>query len=278
MRYFPDLTKDYEVKNLEMLKAKEWQLNLLKKNPDYCSWGNFEDYMWSKKDSGWNSSVELESFKEIWSLDDYNEVVNFYFEVYRKNHQCPHCEGSNHNKETKKISDDWYDFDHTGRKWCSKITDVEVKALVESNRLSDFFDRGVYFEKKENQWYSRKDGELIKIETPEYPLAKDVNDWNERRGKFAKKVGIGHDAINRWICVETRAKHLGIFGHCEHCEGGYIYDEPEARVALQLWVLHPRKGASRGIYIKNIEENEVEDVLKYLKQAAERNANRFSKI
>jgi hypothetical protein len=45
-----------------------------------------------------------------------------------------------------------------------------------------------------------------------------------------------------------------------------------------LWVLHPRKGASRGIYIKNIEENEVEDVLKYLKQAAERNANRFSKI
>lgn len=64
----------------------------------------------------------------------------------------------------------------------------------------------------------------------------------------------------------------------KHCEGGFIYDEPEARVALQLWILHPRKGASRGVYIKNIEENEVSEVIQYLKSAAERNANRFSKL
>jgi len=49
-------------------------------------------------------------------------------------------------------------------------------------------------------------------------------------------------------------------------------------VALQLWILHPRKGASRGVYIKNIEENEVPEVIQYLKIAAERNSNRFSKL
>jgi hypothetical protein len=59
---------------------------------------------------------------------------------------------------------------------------------------------------------------------------------------------------------------------------GRIYDEPEARVALQLWFIHPRKGASRGVYIKNIEEKEVPEVIAYLKEAAERNANRFSKL
>jgi hypothetical protein len=36
--------------------------------------------------------------------------------------------------------------------------------------------------------------------------------------------------------------------------------------------------ASRGVYIKNIEEHEVPEVLSYLKEAAERNANRFSKL
>lgn len=278
MRYFPDLTKDYEVKDLQLLKAKDWQLELLKKNPNYCSWGNHEDYMMTKENGGWNSSIELESFKDSWQLDDYNEVVNFYFQVYRKNHQCPHCEGSNYNKETKRLSDDWYDFDNTGRRWCSNITDIEVEALVKSNRLSDFFERGVYFEENENQWYKFVNKEKVKIEAPEYPSAKDVNDWNSRRGRFAKKPGLGHDAINRLICVEARAKYLGVYGNCEHCESGYLYDEPEARVGLQLWVLHPRKGASRGVYIKNIEENEVEDVLKYLKEAASRNANRFSKL
>ena len=57
-----------------------------------------------------------------------------------------------------------------------------------------------------------------------------------------------------------------------------IYDEPEAKIALQLWFLHPRKGCSRGVYVKNIEESDVPNVIEYLKEAAKRNAERFSKL
>ena len=47
----------------------------------------------------------------------------------------------------------------------------------------------------------------------------------KRLGKITSvKFGLGgHDAINRWICVKARAKHLGIYGHCEHCEEGVVY-------------------------------------------------------
>jgi hypothetical protein len=65
---------------------------------------------------------------------------------------------------------------------------------------------------------------------------------------------------------------------CE-CQGeGIIYEEKIPHVSLQLWVSHPRKGASRGILIENIEENEVGGVISFLKEADKRNKDRFSKI
>jgi hypothetical protein len=109
-------------------------------------------------------------------------------------------------------------------------------------------------------------------EMPQLPTADEVND------KVKNVRGIGHDAINRWVCVEARAKHLGIYGECEHCEGGYIYDEDKARVALQLWYLHPRKGCSRGVYIENINQKDVPSVIQHLKEARDRNNERFSKL
>jgi len=296
MRSFPDLNAKYDLKDLERLKAKEWQLDLLKKNPDYPHWGNYEDYM-SGKDKGWASPVELESFKEKFDLDDYNELVHFYFEVYRKNHECPHCEGDNQNPATKKLSDDWYSFDKTdyvsigeGRRynnaaWQYHLTDIEVEALVKDGRLTDLMPgrKWYRFEEETQKWMVMDDSDRnnrhwVECEKPEFPSAQEVNEWSSGTGKYFGKRGMGHDAINKWVCVKARAKHLGIYGHCEHCEGGFIYDEPEARVALQLWILHPRKGASRGVYIKNIEENEVPEVIQYLKIAAERNSNRFSKL
>ena len=89
----------------------------------------------------------------------------------------------------------------------------------------------------------------------------------------------GHDTINKWICVEAMAKEMGVYGKCEHCGGdGRLFTEPAAHLNLILWVLHPRKGCSRGVEVKNIQEGELPDIYKYLRTAAERNAERFSKL
>jgi hypothetical protein len=276
MRTVPNRREISDIEEINKLQAKPWQIDLLNKNPEYVFWGNYEDGM-SSTDKGWGSPQELDSFSQRWGLDELNELVNFYFEVYRKNHQCPHCEGAGINPETKEISDNWYGFNNIGRKWCDKITDDEVYELLKCSRLNEFTDyRGFYY-KDLNVWMSWVGGQKVQIDPPtpeQIPSAKEVNDAQNNR----KRGFIGHDAINRWICIEQRAKRLGVYGKCEHCVDGRIYDEPEARVALQLWFIHPRKGASRGVYIKNIKEKEVPEVIAYLKEAAERNANRFSKL
>lgn len=271
MRTYPTADDQSEV---ESLKAQQWQIDLLKLNPEYVYWGCFEDYMSKDKDGSWDSRVILSDWKEHWTLDDLNELVNFYFEVYRKNHECEHCEGSGANPATRQLQEDWYDFAKTGREWCHNITDVEVEALMKAGRLRDISGFHGYFEEDRNTWVKWEGDQKVDCEQPQFPTAEAVNTW-------AKNVrGIGHDAINRCICVEARAKHLGVYGYCEHCKdgGGRIYDEPNARVALQLWFLHPRKGCSRGVYIENIEQQDLPSVFDYLKQAAARNQQRFSKI
>jgi hypothetical protein len=276
MRNYPT-TEDGQIdeddqKELNALKADDWQLDLLKKNPEYTSWGCYEDSM--SNESGWSGRIITPTWKEHkWDLNELNELINFYFEVYRKNHECPECEGSGQNKATKQLADDWYDFAYTGRKWHDKITDVEVLALAKAGRLHHFSMDRFYFDEDTNNWMEWKDGKRVALSTmPKLPTAEEVNN-QEKRGGFG-----GHDAINRWVCIEARAKHLGIWGKCEHCESGVIYDEPKASVALQLWYIHPRKGASRGVYIESLEQEDVPEILAYLKEARDRNNERFSKI
>lgn len=106
--------------------------------------------------------------------------------------------------------------------------------------------------------------------------AEEVNRANSCGGMFGD---FNHDAINRFILIETRAKRLGVYGHCQDCKGdGYIYTEPAAHVNLILWMIHPRKGCSRGIEVSNIQESDIPAITKYLKEAAKRNADRFSSI
>ena len=243
MRYYPEDEYDWkEVKELG-LRKNDWKLNMLKKNPEYLSWGNHEDYM-IKNEKSWESPVELEKVQDLWELDDLNELVNFYFEIYRRLEECKQCEGTGLNSATKKISDDWYDFEYKGTRWCDKITQDEVDALWIEGRLRDFKEK---------------------------PTAEQVNE-RERKGFM-------HDAINRCICIEQRAKRLGVYGYCSTCEGkGYNYIEDKVHLGLQMWFIHPRKGASRGVFLKNIEREELPQVINYLKDAQKRNNQRFSKL
>lgn len=271
----------YDEDYVEDLNAEQWQLDLLKLNPEYVFWGNYEDYM-ADKDAGWASAGEFDSFSEMFGLDELNECVNFYFDVYRKNHECEHCEGSGYNEATKQLSDAWYAFDeeqyiyvtqnkrYNNAAWSNHLTQDEVEALVRAGRLRDFVG-ACYFDDENQQWIHWVNGEREPFDGPEMPTAEEVNKWN--------REGIGHDAINRSICIETRAKRLGVYGYCEHCKGkGRLYDEDKAKVGLQLWILHPRKGCSKGVFVKNVKKEDLPAVYSYLNEAAERNADRFSKL
>jgi hypothetical protein len=280
MRNFPE--EDYEKKELENLNAEKWMVDALKMNPDYNSWGNDEDYMETKK-SGWNSAIEIESTNDLFGLDDLNELVNFHFEIIRNSVNCESCDGSGYNKATKILSDSWYSFDDTewirisadkrynNKAWEHHLTEIEIEALVREGRLRDLVKANIWFDKDKGQWIEYINGEKILSEQPEYPTPETVNKWSLE--------GFGHDSINHFICVEARAKHLGVYGRCEKCNGkGYIHTEPKAHLALQLWYLHPRKGASRGVLLNNVKENEFNKTVEYLQEAAKRNANRFSRL
>ena len=61
------------------------------------------------------------------------------------------------------------------------------------------------------------------------PTVDEVNHW-------AVHDPMGHDAINRWICVEARAKELGVYGLCPSCGGkGEVFDSPEQEREYNSW-------------------------------------------
>lgn len=53
---------------------------------------------------------------------------------------------------------------------------------------------------------------------------------------------------------------------------------PAAHLNLALWLILPRKGESWGVHIKNIQQGELSGAVAFLREAAERNANRFAGV
>lgn len=254
-------------KDLEKLNAEPWMIELLRLNPEYVHWGPHEDAMCGK-DSGWASAGYLDSWQEFrkgFNLDELNECVNFYFELGRDQVHCLDCDRSGLNPATRVISKGFYGPDYSGG-WSTELTQDEVDALIEEGRLGVVWNY-------ETKTYSKEDPK---------PTAAEVNAFNREHKGFSPAGRRGtwnHDAINRWILIETRAKRLGVWGHCEPCQGdGSIFTAPGAHVNLILWWLHPRKGCSKGIEIKNIQKAELTEVFAFLKEAADRNAERFARV
>jgi hypothetical protein len=251
----------YDVKEALKIGAEDWQLELLKLNPEYVFWGIGEDYM-RAEGSGWDSAIIHKEWGEHApiGLDDLNEVVNFYFEICRESKECPSCEGECYHEKARDIARSWYQYQcRLGEiSWSRSLTKDEIKALVKARRLSDLTHE--FIEGK--GWVEKTPKKL--------PTLEEVNEW-------ARK-GIGHDAINRCICIEARLKRLGLPQWCEECEGdGRVYIEPKPHVNIVLWLIHPRKGASRGVQIR-ITQNDLPKVFEFLKEASKRNVNRFKKV
>lgn len=239
MRTYP--TDESDLKEAARLGAPTWMLDALKMNPSYPHWGNHEDYMCAKN-AGWRDAVELATVADMWPQDDMNELVHGYYFIDREGRGCDDCERSGYNPATHKIADDWYGNRNPRDRWDAKLTQDEVVALVEEGRLWDLTKgfRG-HYDRETSHWVVPQDGKYVPYEgIPYIPTPEEVNAWANARG-------FGHDAINRMICVRTRAKRLGVYGLCTACDGhGHVYTEAQPRLALQLWMIHPRKGASRG--------------------------------
>lgn len=126
--------------------------------------------------------------------------------------ECDECDGSGYGPKVRPISETWYNFQAGSEAWYNKLTQDEVDALCEEGRLVDFT----------STW---KPGEGWVRDKPN-PTAEAVNAWASGRG-------LGHDAINRFICIEARVKRvLGIDKdspdyYCQTCYGHLRLLDPQ---------------------------------------------------
>lgn len=142
---------------------------------------------------------------------------------------CESCDQTGLNPATKAINDSWYSFiaqrwvygfndvRYNDLAWSNHLTQLEVDALVDAGRLHDFT----------HDFIGNGKGWVEKV--PAYrPNAEEVNQWS--------RTGMGHDSINRHICVKARAKGLGIYGMCEYCQGqGEMWESEEFKAQNENW-------------------------------------------
>lgn len=208
---------------------------------------------------GWDAAVVSDTWSDFGFTrqDDLNVVANFYFEVVRDSETCPTCGGNGYHPQAHHIVDSFYGSRGSG--WSARITMDELQALLDAGRC-----------RKWNQETRKWEDQTANPE-----LLNTVNLANQR-------VGLGdycHDGINRGILIRARCVRLGIPVTCTHCKGhGHVFTAPEPHLELVLWILHPRKGCSRGVLVKNILPEEVPEVFKYLNEARTLMMQRFGKI
>src|SRR4029077_10336136 len=122
--------------------------------------------------------------------------------------------------------------------WSNKLVQAEVDALVEGERLVDW----THVWTEGNGWQKNPSAKI--------PTADEIN-ANEGRRPGTVRLAGGHDAINQGICVRARCTRFGIPVTCTDCSGhGSVYTAPKGTLGINLWILHPRKGADRGIEIR----------------------------
>lgn len=292
-----DSEDDSDREELERLKIEPWMLDQLKLNPSYTCWGPHEDYMWVKGD-GWNSPILKEDWKSLGiDLDELNEVVNFYFSVGREHEECTTCGGSGYSPDAHWISESFYR--HSSPFLVPSYDQRAMERLLEERvgiqRPKEIVGRGTYppeqtlvqygngfrafceaMRAEDGHWDDKiTDDEFVALSVHRKGLtcAEDVNRAQREH------LGLGHDAINRGILIEARCKRLGVPLGCPACEGhGYQFTVECGHLTLTLWLIHPRKGASRGVEIKKIEQSDLPAVYAFLRQAATRNADRFATV
>lgn len=295
-----DPTDEYEVEELAHLAPEPWMVELLALNPPYVSWGPHEDHMCNTGD-GWDSRKIIDSWQEFgpWGLDEYNECVNFYFEIGRDSKPCETCGGKCRHPHAQWITESWYR--HTSPFTTPDPDEIRSKQLLQrfGCQFTDsvlgrgtlppddvvalygnpFLEHCVSTMDNGGEWATNLtqdetdalwDQHRLRLEFKNKPTAEEVNAWAKSRR------GIGHDAINSWICSRRRCERLGVPYDCPSCKGHGSHFIAPAHINLVLWILHPRKGCSRGVEVR-ITQQDLPMVFDWLQEAAKRNASRFAK-
>jgi hypothetical protein len=297
-----DATNANDVAEAKRLHATPWMLQTLTLNPHYVSWGPHEDCMMKEGDD-WESRRIIPTWREYDSrLDDLNEVVHFYFSIDRSGIKCENCGGDGYHPHAHWTSDSFYR--HSSPFVCEEVEDRAAHDLVRS------FSFEAPDQKPLRQAKFPSPAVLKRYGRPFLDFCREMSDgdgfWNDKitqdevnalvkekrlqAGVTADEVNAAqehswgdsmkHDAISRQILIRRRCERLGVPVTCLACEGsGRIsVARDKTRLVLTLWVLHPRKGASRGVEISSIRKSELPAIIKFLKKAAERNAERFAKV
>jgi len=108
--------------------------------------------------------------------------------------------------------------------WCHHLAQADVDALAAADRLWDFTRRP----RTEEQRQALGDGYWMSEPNGYRPTAAEINEWS--------LGGMGHDAINRGVCVEARCKREGLSLRCPACDGeGEVWPSPEVKAASEAW-------------------------------------------
>ena len=188
-----------------------------------------------------------------------HQVWKGYLNPYRS-FNCKACDGTGQNPQTKALEEIWYSIEDAeyvempnGRNWNRKawvynLDKEDVQALVDANRLKDL--TSVFTPGK--GW--------VKKDPPYIPTPEEVNAW--------AKEGFGHDATNRWVCVEAKAKRLGFYGHCEFCKGeGEVFQSEEIKKLHDEWKdIEPPTGEGFQLWENCSEGSPVSPVFETLEQ------------
>lgn len=291
MRDYPDKNSSWDWNEVDRMQPEDWMLNLLKLNPDYCSWGPHEDYMWNDKEHSWASRLLYDSWDDFnITLDDLNEVVNFYFEIDRDAQNCTFCGGGGYHPDAQWVTESFHKSSSPFR----EIT-AEERHLIDAfnQKFGSNVGQTSVVTSQEAQY--PKEEVLLRYDKGFREFCEEMRDgvgyWQDsltdEDREVLEKAGrpirdddpIGVDAISRNILTEARCEKWGIPHSCPSCDGhGDEYTADECHVGLILWLLHPRKGASRGVHIKRVEQAQLPEVYQFLREARERNANRFGRI
>lgn len=186
-----------------------------------------------------------------WPLD---KTWEGYLNPNRTSKDCLFCDHSGYGPEAKKIYEQWYgnaEFDAAEYGATPLQPDHPSIVAFAKRNVEDspggFYGRGEAAVRREalrlwEMWHKQWCHNLIQADVDalwederlrnfkEKPTADELN--------AAYMLGMGHDSINSWVCLDARLKREGIADKklCTYCGGeGQIWPSPEARKLYEEW-------------------------------------------